>query len=350
LSGRLCGAKCVCPKLENIMIIFERPGLGRQIWVWVQRNFNSACQPRRTLQAETWIDCAEGDEVCRRYLWQRSVIASGAGAIRERNTVQATMEGSGKRRSSCTPQNQGPFKSKHNKSTGSSGGAGQSKHVCARVHVLALDPRLPPLRRVTWRNLRILKNNAQGVFHAVWNTPCAGFLKIRVQGADFFILMLRNPILHAVCLVERGRGHRASFIPGNEDTSFAGVEVIRTERFAAARAAELEEACALLPHRIAPAASRLSDMGTPPARMRLRRRAASYRPYKMPLSVRLNPRKKRRLSSGMGVRVPCRACRRAVRLLAAKQQADAGGQTAVRASPTPLLPTIVMPSTVAPPL
>ena len=288
--------------------------------------------------------------MCRGYLWQRSVIASGAAAIRERNTVQATMEGSGKRRSRCTPQNQnqGPFKSKHSKSTGSSGGAGQSKHMCARVQVLALDPRLPPLRRMHVEQFANLQK--QRAFHAVWNTPCAGFLKIRVQGADFFILGLRNPILHAVCLVERGRGHRASFIPDHEDTSFAGVEVIRAERFAAARAAELEEACALLPHRIAPAASRLSDMGTPPARMRLRRRAASYRPYKMPLSVRLNPRKKRRLSSGMGVRVPCRACRRAVRLLAAKQQADADDQAAVRASPTPLLPNILMPSTVAPPL
>jgi len=136
------------------------------------------------------------------------------------------------------------------------------------------------------------------------------------------------------CLVERGRGRRASFIPDNEDTSFARVEVIRAERFAAARAAELEEACAALPPRIAPAASRLSDVGAPPARMRLRRRAASYRPYKMPLSVRLNPRKKRRLSSGMVVRVLCRACRRAVRSLAAKQQADAGDQAAVRASST----------------
>jgi hypothetical protein len=38
--------------------------------------------------------------------------------------IHLTMEGSGKRKSSRTPQNQSPFKSKHSKSTSSSGGAG----------------------------------------------------------------------------------------------------------------------------------------------------------------------------------------------------------------------------------
>ena len=93
-------------------------------------------------------------------------------------------------------------------------------------------------------------------------------------------------------------------VPHNEDSSFERVGVIRAERFAAARAPELEAALLALPPLTAPrASSRLDRLGVPPARMPLRRRAASFRPYKMPLFVRLNPRKKRKLAFGEGVLV-----------------------------------------------
>ena len=113
---------------------------------------------------------------------------------------------------------------------------------------------------------------------------------------------------------------RRSWIPDNEETSFERVGIIRAENFAAARATELEAASATMPVHMAPSAARLARIGAPPVRMRLRRRAASFRPYKMPLFVRLNPRKKRKLPSEAGVRVPCRASRRAVRHLAARQR------------------------------
>jgi len=115
-------------------------------------------------------------------------------------------------------------------------------------------------------------------------------------------------------------GPRRSWIPQNEETSVEAVGVIRTERFAAARARELEAASMALPPLTTPSKARLARLGAPPARMPLRRRAASFRPYTMPLSVRQNLHKRRKMTSGAGVRVLCRACRRNTRLLASRQR------------------------------
>ena len=107
-----------------------------------------------------------------------------------------------------------------------------------------------------------------------------------------------------------------------EENSFEKAGVIRAERFAAARAQELQAAFAALPPGTAPsAAARLARIGAPPARMLLRRRAASFRPYRMPLFLRISAMKRRKLPSGAGVHVRCRACRRATRLLSSRQRA-----------------------------
>ena len=117
-----------------------------------------------------------------------------------------------------------------------------------------------------------------------------------------------------------------TWVSPNEDASFERVGVIRAERFAAARALELEAVLLALPPLTAPAASsRLDHLGAPPPRMPLRRRAASFRPYKMPLFVRLNPRKRRKLASGEGVLMLCRARRRTTKLLASRQLAGSDG-------------------------
>ena len=115
------------------------------------------------------------------------------------------------------------------------------------------------------------------------------------------------------------------WIPPDEDVSFERAGLVRAERFAAARGPELAAAADMLPPRAADSAARLARLGAPPARMPLRRRAASFRPYKMPLSVRLSPGKRRKLASGAGVPMLCRARRRATRLLMVRQQPGAGG-------------------------
>ncbi len=115
-----------------------------------------------------------------------------------------------------------------------------------------------------------------------------------------------------------GGGGRRAWIPHDEETSIERAGVIRAEAFAAARQKEIQGAAAVLPALVR-SADALACAGAPPARMPLRRRAASFRPYTMPLSVRLNPRKKRRVLSGAGVVVLCRASLRAVRRLASRQ-------------------------------
>ena len=117
----------------------------------------------------------------------------------------------------------------------------------------------------------------------------------------------------------RSSGERRAWVPHGEESSFELAGVIRAEAFAAARKQELVAASEALPPLVPSSADALIRIGAPPARMRLRRRAASFRPYSMPLSVRLNPRKKRKVLTGSGAIVMCRAARRAVRRLALRQ-------------------------------
>lgn len=130
-----------------------------------------------------------------------------------------------------------------------------------------------------------------------------------------------------------GRGHGQSPAAGGgakrggkgDENPYATAGLVKPEAFANARAAEIIAAAALIPPLVSSsAAAGNKRLGGARQRMALRRRAASYRPYKFSLAVRqqLNAKRPRTDPDApipAGLPVLCRARRRAVSLLAARQ-------------------------------
>ena len=114
-------------------------------------------------------------------------------------------------------------------------------------------------------------------------------------------------------------------ISKDEDISFENSSVIRPEMFAMARSREITVLASTIPPpvqvRRQPRVRRCGHEGLATERMPLRRRAASYRSYKMPLFVRLHPRKKARLDPSVLFKTPCRAKRRSRKALILRQLA-----------------------------
>jgi len=109
-----------------------------------------------------------------------------------------------------------------------------------------------------------------------------------------------------------------------DENPYATAGLVKPEAFANARAAEILAAAALIPPLVSSGAAGDRRLGVARQRMVLRRRAASYRPYKFSLAVRQKLHAKR-ARTDPDVPIPgglpalCRARRRAVSLLAARQ-------------------------------
>jgi len=138
-----------------------------------------------------------------------------------------------------------------------------------------------------------------------------------------------NVLVHST--PQSGGGTRAA--SKGQENMFETVGIIKPEAFAKARAAEILAVSALIPPLANSSGARGGDypaetadgkLGASRQRMALRRRAASYRPYKFSLAVRQRLYSKRArkdpgASHPIGVPVLCRARRRSVRLLADRQ-------------------------------
>jgi len=130
-----------------------------------------------------------------------------------------------------------------------------------------------------------------------------------------------------------GHGHGPSASPAaggskrggkGDENPYATAGLVKPEAFANARATEILVAAALIPPLVSSGTAGDRRLGVARQRMVLRRRAASYRPYKFSLAVRQQLHTKRARTDPDvpipgGLPVLCRARRRAVSLLAARQ-------------------------------